>query len=55
MTGGAPRRIKQLADLALLGGAGANVSQIEGDLIDSVYHELGVVAPVQPPLATAAG
>ncbi len=53
LTGGAPRRIKQLADLALLGGAGANVAQIEGALIDSVFHELGVVTPAPPPLAAA--
>jgi type II secretory pathway predicted ATPase ExeA len=54
LTGGTPRRIKQLADLALLGGAGANVAQIEGELIDSVFHELGVVTPA-PPALTATG
>jgi len=45
LTGGIPRQVKQLADLALLGGAGANLAQIEPDLIDSVYQELGVLAP----------
>jgi general secretion pathway protein A len=52
LTDGAPRRIKQLADLALLGGAGANAAQIEGTLIDSVFHELGVVTTAPPTLAT---
>jgi general secretion pathway protein A len=42
LTGGVPRRIKQLADLALLGGAGSNLAQIEADLIESVYQELGI-------------
>ena len=45
LTGGIPRRVKQLADLALLAGAGRNLVQIEPDTIDSVYHELGVVVP----------
>jgi type II secretory pathway predicted ATPase ExeA len=42
LTGGVPRRIKQLADLALLGGAGSNLAQIESELIEAVYQELGV-------------
>lgn len=54
LTGGVPRRIKQLADLALLGGAGANLAHIESDLIDSVFYELGVVTTA-PPLGVAAG
>jgi general secretion pathway protein A len=40
---GIPRRISQLADLALLAGAGRNLDQIDVDTVDSVYHELGVV------------
>jgi len=44
LTGGVPRRIKQIADLALLAGAGANVGLIESETIESVFHELGVVA-----------
>jgi general secretion pathway protein A len=54
LTGGVPRRIKQLADLALLAGAGANLAHIEADLIDSVFHELGVVIAA-PPLGAVAG
>jgi general secretion pathway protein A len=42
LTGGIPRRIKQLADLALLGGAGSNLAQIEAELIEAVYQELGI-------------
>jgi general secretion pathway protein A len=52
LTGGVPRRVKQVADLALLAGAGANIAQIEADLIDSVFHELGVVTQA-PQLAAA--
>lgn len=40
---GIPRRINQLADLALLAGAGRNLDQIDADTVESAYHELGVV------------
>ena len=40
---GIPRRINQLADLALLAGAGQNLDQIDADTVESVYHELGVI------------
>ncbi|MEN6495678.1 MAG: AAA family ATPase [Thermoguttaceae bacterium] len=43
LTQGVPRRVSQLADLALLAGAGHNLDQIDADTIESVYHELGVV------------
>lgn len=43
LAGGVPRRVKQLADLALLAGAGQNLGQIDVELIDSVIHELGIV------------
>jgi len=52
LAGGVPRRIQQLADLALLAGAGAGLSQIEPDTIDAVYQELGVLN-AEAPLATA--
>lgn len=45
---GVPRRVKQLADLALLAGAGQNLAQIEAETIDSVFHELGVVTSAGP-------
>jgi type II secretory pathway predicted ATPase ExeA len=48
LTGGIPRRVKQLADLALLAGAGGNMAQIEAPTIDSVYQELGVVSADGP-------
>ncbi len=38
---GIPRRTAQLADLSLLAGAGANLKQIDADVVESVYHELG--------------
>lgn len=40
---GVPRRINQLADLALAAGAGQNLQQIDADTVESVYHELGVI------------
>ena len=43
LSGGIPRRITQLADLALLAGAGAELQQIDAETVESVYHELGVI------------
>jgi general secretion pathway protein A len=51
LSAGIPRRVKQLADLALLAGAGRNLVQIEADTVDSVYGELGLLganAPARP-------
>ncbi|MGA2798348.1 MAG: AAA family ATPase [Thermoguttaceae bacterium] len=42
LTHGIPRRAAQLADLSLLAGAGANLPQIDADVVESVYHELAV-------------
>jgi general secretion pathway protein A len=41
-SGGIPRRAAQLADLALLAGAGQNLNCIDAELVDSVEQELGV-------------
>ena len=40
LAGGVPRRINQLADLALVAGAGGGLSQIDEATVDGVYHEL---------------
>ncbi|OHB70191.1 MAG: hypothetical protein A2V70_08865 [Planctomycetes bacterium RBG_13_63_9] len=40
---GIPRRVSQLADLALLAGAGANLDQIDADTVESVCRELSVI------------
>jgi type II secretory pathway predicted ATPase ExeA len=40
---GVPRRISQLADLALAAGAGQTLDRIGAQTIESVYHELGVI------------
>ena len=40
---GIPRRITQLADLALLAGAGRELDHIDAETIESVYRELGVI------------
>jgi general secretion pathway protein A len=43
LSGGVPRRVVQLADLALLAGAGAELAQIDAEVVHSVYHELSAV------------
>jgi general secretion pathway protein A len=40
---GIPRRISQLADLALLAGAGQNLQQIDANVVESAYQELAGV------------
>ena len=40
---GVPRRVSQLADLALLAGAGDKLPQIGAETVEAVYQELGVV------------
>lgn len=41
--GGVPRRLKQLADLSLLAGAGQELAVIDADTVDAVFNELGVI------------
>ncbi len=41
---GIPRGVKQLADMALVAGAGSELELIDADVIESVFSELGVVA-----------
>jgi type II secretory pathway predicted ATPase ExeA len=48
LSSGIPRRVKQLADLALLAGAGQNLVQIECETIESVFQELGVIRTEGP-------
>ncbi|MGD9720862.1 MAG: ExeA family protein [Pirellulales bacterium] len=52
-SGGIPRRVKQLADLALLAGAGQNLAQVEPETIDSVARELGVTTGATAGVAAA--
>jgi type II secretory pathway predicted ATPase ExeA len=40
---GIARRVVQLADLALVAGAGAELSQIDAEVVESVHQELGAV------------
>src|SRR5262249_17905186 len=42
LSAGAPRRVNQLAELALLAGAGQKLVQIDADTIDAVQEELSV-------------
>jgi general secretion pathway protein A len=39
---GIPRRVSQLADLALLAGAGQNLAQIDAGVVEEAYQELCV-------------
>ena len=43
LTQGIPRRVSQLADLALLAGAGDRLEEIDVGVVEAVYQELGVV------------
>lgn len=42
LTDGVPRRVSQIADLALLAGAGQELEEIDESTIEAVYHELDV-------------
>lgn len=42
LSGGAPRKVNQLAQLALLAGAGQNLLQVDAATIDAVEEELSV-------------
>jgi len=42
LSGGVPRRLKQLADLTLAAGAGQHLDVIDADTVVSVYQELAV-------------
>jgi type II secretory pathway predicted ATPase ExeA len=44
---GLPRRVKQLADMALVAGAGMEVNEIDTAVVESVFHELGIRVPVR--------
>ncbi len=43
---GVPRRVNQLASLALAAGAGRKLAEIDAETIDGIYHELAVVEAV---------
>ncbi len=45
LAGGIPLRIKQLADLSLLAGAGLGQSAVDIDIVDGAMEELGVAVP----------
>jgi general secretion pathway protein A len=46
LCGGIPRRVNQLANFALLAGAGRKMAEIDLETIDGAYHELAVVEAV---------
>jgi len=41
---GVPRRVTQLADLALAAGAGGHLDAVDAETVEAVYHELGTVS-----------
>ena len=41
LSGGLPRRVNQLAELALIAGAGRELGQVDPETVESVFHELG--------------
>ncbi|MCY2992421.1 MAG: hypothetical protein NTY19_31760 [Planctomycetota bacterium] len=46
VTDGVPRRVCQLAELALVAGAGRKLERIDADTIDAVAQELSVAPPI---------
>ncbi len=46
LSGGIPRRVSQLADLALLAGAGRGLDAIDAETVETVCQELGAVEVV---------
>ena len=42
---GIPRRVTQLADLALLAAAGEQLQQIDAEVVESVFQEFSVAEP----------
>ena len=43
LTHGIPRRVSQLANLALLAGAGRELDRVDAEVVESAFHELGVI------------
>ena len=55
LSGGIPRKVSQLADLALVAGAGRGLASIDAETVESACLELGAVAlPDQPAAASLA-
>ena len=52
LSGGIPRRVVQLADLALLAGAGGGLKQVDADTVQSARDELAVCGALSPPPRT---
>ena len=48
LTGGVPRRVTKLANLALLAGAGRRLTKIDAVTVEAAHHELGVAAAGVP-------
>lgn len=45
LAGGSPRRVRQLADLALLAAAGSNLDAVDVDTVEAACEQLGVMMP----------
>jgi general secretion pathway protein A len=44
LTGGVPRQVQQLGDLALVAGAGRRLRQIDAETVSTACYELGLVS-----------
>ncbi len=53
LTGGIPRRVTQLANLALLAGAGRRLKQIDAQTVEAAHQELGMAVPAAQVTAMA--
>ncbi len=40
---GIPRRVSQLADLAMVAAAGEELQQVDAEVVESAFHELGLI------------
>jgi len=53
LSGGVPRRVRQLADWALMAGAGQQQQQIDALTVETVFEELGVRDLTSAPMSAA--
>lgn len=49
LTDGVPRRVKQLAELALLAAAAQHLPLVDAETVEDVYYELGITLPTGQP------
>jgi general secretion pathway protein A len=55
LSGGVPRRVKQLLDLALMAGAGQQATRIGAEMVHAVYEELSAIDLLSPTSGVTSG